>query len=130
MSNSQNNITLLVNQQDSDGVDIIKRVIGALGYAGVAGEFDTRKAPDTSIHTLDLPTTTVLQVVIHNLDTTYVLDIDGTRNGQSTQHVATLSPGGVFVYWATVSGGTGVGFTELKLTAGVTNQAYEMFLGG
>jgi len=33
MSASQNNLSLTVNQQDANGVNIVNRLLGAIGYA-------------------------------------------------------------------------------------------------
>jgi hypothetical protein len=127
MATSTNNLTLLINRQDSNGVNVENRTIGAISYAGVAGEFDIRSAPDTSQHTLDLPTTQVNQVYIKNTHATGLLTLVGTVNGGSTMTLAVLEPGGVFVVWQAV---TGKGYTELKYTADTSGTTFEMFLGG
>jgi hypothetical protein len=129
MSASQNNLTLVVNQQDSSGVDILKRVIGAIGYAGTAGEFETRAAPDTNQHTLDLPLTTPRQIIIHNTHTLGILTIVGTPSGGASATLALLGPNDIFVYWAP-SAASGTGYTTLKYTADTTGTTFEMFLGG
>lgn len=129
MSESQNNLTLLVVQQDADGVDIVNRTIGAIGYAGIAGEMETRRAPDTSQHTLDLPTTTVRQILIHNTDDAAILTIVGTPSGGAEATLCKLGPDDVFVYWAP-SEASGSGFTSLKYTSDTSSGTFEMFLGG
>ena len=50
MSASQNNLTLLVNQQDANGANIVNRSIGAIAYAGVAGEFHDGIQKDIGSH--------------------------------------------------------------------------------
>lgn len=127
MSASQNNLTLTVNQQDANGVNIINRLIGQIAFAGVAGEMETRQAPDTSQHTFDLPTPTILQIVIHNTHGTGVLTITGTINGGASQTVCKVGPGGVFASWEAVAG---AGWTDLKYTASVGGTTFEYFFGG
>lgn len=128
MSASQNNLTLTVNQQDSDGTNIVNRLIGAIGFAGTAGEFDTRSAPDTSQHTLDLPITTVYNIFIHNTHATGVITLVGTIAGGAEMTIDKIGPGDVFASWKSAT--TGVGFTSLKYTASVSGTTFEMFLGG
>jgi hypothetical protein len=129
MSVSQNNITVVVNQQDADGVDILKRVIGALGYAGAAGEFDTRTAPDTNQHTLDLPITTVRQLLIHNTHASGILTIVGTPTGGASVTLAKLGPGDLMIVWTTTAF-SDAGYSDLKYTADTLSTTFEMFLGG
>lgn len=129
MSNSQNNLTVTIQQQDVDGVDIFKRVIGVIGYAGVAGEIDTRKAPDTSQHTLDLPTTTVRQILFYNIDDAAIITLVGTPSGGAEATLAKLGPGDIFIYWAP-SEASGSGFSSLKYTSDTSSAPFQMFLGG
>lgn len=127
MASSVNNLTLVINQQDADGVNILNRTIGAISYSGTAGELEVRQAPDTSQHTLDLPTTQVNQVYIKNTHASGILTIVGTPNGGASATLAILEPGSVFIVWQAV---TGKGYTDLKYTADTTGTTFEMFLGG
>ncbi len=129
MAASTNSLTLLINQQDANGVNIVNRTIGAVSYAGAAGELEVRAAPDASIHTLDLPCTTVLQVYFKNTHATAVILLTGTISGGATQSIAKVGPGGVFAYWSNDSG-TGRGFTELKYTSDTSGATFEFFFGG
>jgi hypothetical protein len=79
MAASTNNLSLLLNQQDSSSVNIINRSIGAVSYGGSAGEFEKRTlAADTSIHTLDQPTAVVLQFYFKNTDAAALILLTGT----------------------------------------------------
>lgn len=130
MSASQNNLTLVINTQDADGVDILKRSIGAVAYAGVAGDFDKRTlAADTSIHTFDIPCANVLQFFFKNTHATAVILLTGTLQGGSTQSLCKVQPGGVFIYWSPVTSAT-AGFTELRYTSDTASATAEMFFGG
>jgi hypothetical protein len=98
MSASNNNLSLVVNQQDSSGVNIINRSVGAIAFAGVAGEFEKRTlAADTSIHTFDIPVAIVLNIYFKNTHATALILLTGTVQGGSTQTIARLPPGAVFL---------------------------------
>ncbi len=127
MSASVNALTLVINRQDSNGVNVENRSVGSVSFSGTAGEFDIRQAPDTSQHTLDLPTTQVNQFYFKNTHATAIITLVGTVNGGSSQTLAVLEPGGVFIVWQAV---TGKGFTDLKYTADTSGATFEMFLGG
>ena len=131
MSLVQNNASVLVNQQDgSTSVNLVNRSSGQVSYNGVAGEFDKRTlAADTSIHTLDLPCSIVLQFYFKNTHATANILLTGTVQGGATQTLARLPPGGIFLYWAPSTAAT-VGFTELRYTSDVASATAEMFLGG
>lgn len=130
MADSTNNISLLLNQQDASSVNILNRSIGAISFAGTAGEFERKTlAADTSIHTFDIPTTIVLQFYFKNTHATALILLTGTVQGGSTQTLARVPPGGVFVYWAPVTGAT-VGYTELRYTSSVASATCEYFMGG
>ena len=129
MSASQNNLTLLVNQQDANGVNIVNRSIGAVAYAGIVGEFHDGILTDTSSHDLDLPTTNVLQFYFKNTHATAVITLTGTIQGGASQSVTKIQPGGVFVNWCASTSAT-AGFTALSIQSDTANATYEMFLGG
>jgi len=129
MSASQNNLTLLVNQQDANGVNIVNRSIGAVAYAGIVGEFHDGILTDTSSHDLDLPTTNVLQFYFKNTHATAVITLTGTIQGGASQSIAKIQPGGVFVNWCASTSAT-AGFTALSVQSDTANATFEMFLGG
>jgi hypothetical protein len=129
MASSVNNLTLLINRQDSSGVNIENRSIGAISFAGVAGELDVRQTPDANIHAFDLPTPIVLQVYIKNTHATANLTITATPQGGASAVVAVVPAGGVFVYWAPVTTAS-AGFTAVSYTGSVTGTTFEFFLGG
>lgn len=127
MAQSTNALTLIINRQDANGVNVENRTVGSISYAGAAGEFEIRSAPDTSQHTLDLPATTVLQAYIKNTHATGKLTITGTVSGGASQTVCKLGPGDVFVVWGATNA---FGFTDLKYTADTTGTTFEYFFGG
>lgn len=127
MAQSTNNLTLVINRQDANGVNVENRTVGSVSYAGAAGEFEIRSAPDTAQHTFDLPTTTVLQIYIKNTHATGKLTIVGTVSGGASQTVCKLGPGDVLVIWGATNA---EGFTDLKYTADTTGTTFEYFFGG
>lgn len=130
MSLSQNNLSLIINQQDVNGVNILNRLVGAISYDGTAGEFDSRTlAADTSSHTFDLPTTNVKQFYFKNTHATAVVTLTGTVQGGSSQVLAKVQPGGVFVSWSPVTSAT-AGYTALSYQSDIASATAEMFLGG
>ena len=129
MASSVNNLTMLINRQDASGVNVENRNIGAVSFSGVSGEFDVRQAPGTSITTLDLPTTLVLQFYFKNTHSAANITLTGTAQGGSTQTLCVLPPGGVYVYWAPVTSTT-AGYTQLRYTSDTTGATFEMFIGG
>ena len=129
MSASQNNLTLLVNQQDANGVNIVNRSIGAIAYAGIVGEFHDGILTGTGSVTLDLPTANVLQFYFKNTHATAVITLTGTIQGGASQSIAKIQPGGVFVNWCASTSAT-AGFTALSVQSDTANATFEMFLGG
>lgn len=129
MAQSTNNLTLVINRQDANGVNVENRTVGAISYAGVAGELEIRSAPDTSSHSLDLPTTLVLQVYIKNTHATANLKITGTPQGGASAVLVDLGPGDVFVVWCGGTSGTR-GYTALSYQADTSGCTFEYFFGG
>lgn len=127
MAASVNNLTLVINRQDANGVNVENRTIGSISFSGVSGEFDIRQAPDTSSHALDLPTTEVNQLYVKNTHATAKITITGTITGGSSQIIATLEPGSVLVVWQTVAG---KGYSALSYQSDTSAATFEMFLGG
>lgn len=127
MASSTNNLTAVIIRQDSSGVNIENRSIGQISFAGSAGEFDIRQAPDTSQHSLDLPTTQVNQFYFKNTHASALITLAGTVNGGASQTLAILEPGGVFMVWQAI---TGKGYTALAYTSDTSGATFEMFLGG
>lgn len=130
MAASTNNLTLLINQQDSSGVNIINRSVGAVSYGGVAGEFDKRTlAADTSSHSFDLPAMNVLQFYFKNTHATAVITLTGTVQGGASQVLTKVQPGGIFCNWCASTSAT-AGYTALSYQSDTASATAEMFLGG
>ena|SRR3990167_1713298 len=129
MADSQNNLSLVLNQQDSSGVNILNRLIGAVQYAGSVGHFFNGNLANTNSLTLAMPTTNVLQFYFKNLDTVAVITITGTPQGGASAVLGKIEPGGTFVYWSPATSAT-AGYTALSIQSDVSDADYELFMGG
>jgi hypothetical protein len=130
MSVSQNNLSLVLNQQDASGVNIVNRSIGAISYNGVAGKFDAiTLAADTNIHAFDLPCANVLQFYFKNTHATAVILLTMTYQGGAFVAVVKVQPGAVFCNWCASTSAT-AGFTAISYTSDTASATVEMFLGG
>lgn len=134
MAESTNNLTLVVNQQDANGVNIVSRTIGALSYAGSVGVEFKGLLTTTGATSFTLPTANVLQVYIKNTHTGAILTLIGTPQSGASATLCKIYPLSAYAYWATTitgaTGSSGAGFTALSLTSDTVNATYEAFLGG
>lgn len=130
---SQNNLSLVLQQQDINGVNILNRQIGAVGYSGSVGQFTDGILLTTGATTLNFPIglTNALQVYIKNTSTTGNITMNGTPlSATGSVILAKLGPGAVSVpLWSPVSGSSG-GYSALSVTADTTNCTAEVFIGG
>lgn len=132
MSASQNNLSLVVNQQDANGVNIVNRLVGAIAYSGVDGQFTIGSLTDTSAHTQTFPSmiTTALQYYIKNTSSgAQVITVTWTHTGGSSAVVQALPPGSVLAFWCTASASP-AGITALSLQSDVANATFEQYIGG
>lgn len=128
MAQSTNVLTAVINRQDANGVNVENRSIGA-SFAGAAGEFEIRSAPDTSSHSLDLPIALVLQAYIKNTHATANLKITATPQGGASAVVVDLGPGDVFIVWSAGTSATR-GYSAISYQADTTGCTFEYFFGG
>lgn len=132
MSASQNNVSLILNQQDANGVNILNRLFGAIAYSGVDGQFTVGSLTDTSAHAQTFPSmiTTVLQYFIKNTSPgAQVLTVTWTHTGGASAVVQALPPGSVLAFWCT-AGASPAGITALSLQSDVAGATFEQFIGG
>lgn len=129
---SQNNLSLIVNEQDVNGVNILNRLVGAIAYAGTVGEFITGILTTTGATAITLPTTNCSNVLFHNTHATANITVNWTPNAATGSVIAgKLQPGGVLALWQSTAQGTSSGaISALTGTADVANATYEIFLGG
>lgn len=132
MSASQNNLSLVINQQDVNGVNILNRLIGAIEYAGVDGQFTVGSLTDTSAHSQTFPSmiTTCLQYYIKNTSAgAQVITVTWTHTSGASAIVQALPPGSVLVFWDTAAASP-AGITALSLQSDIANATFEQFIGG
>ncbi len=134
MAESTNNLTLVLNEQDASGVNILSRTIGAASYAGAVGNWFKGLLTTTGATAFTLPTTNVLQVYVKNTHTGAVLTLIGTPQSGASATLCKIYPLSVYAYWATqvtgTTGSSGAGFSALSLTSDTLNATYEAYLGG
>jgi hypothetical protein len=130
MAASQNNLSLVINQQDTNGVNILNRLVGAIPYAGVAGEFNNSILTTTGATSITVPTTNILQFYFRNTSTSANITVSWTPLAATGSVIASkIGPSGAIAMWC-ASSGSSQGFSALSLTADVANATFEYFLGG
>lgn len=128
MSASQNNLSLLLNQQDTNGTNILNRLVGAIAFAGVAGTYTDGILTGTGAVAQTLPTATILQYFLKNTHATGKIQVTWTPNGGASAVVQSVGPGGVLCFWMAASSSNGI--TALSYTADTAGTTYESFIGG
>lgn len=128
MAASQNNLTLVINQQDTNGVSILNRTIGAITFAGIVGQF-TDGILLTGATVFTLPTANIYQFLFQNNHASSIVTLNATKQGGTGSVIALVGPSGVFAYWGQTSGST-EGFTAITGNPSVSGTPFHMFLGG
>lgn len=127
MSASQNNLSLVLNQQDATGVNIIKRTY-EVDYAGVAGQWINGILTSTGATAITVPTTNIMQMFFQNTHATANITLNIT--GATGTALIKVPAGGISVpIWASTTGPSGA-ITSVTGTADVASATYQMFLGG
>src|SRR3990167_234701 len=116
MSASQNNLSLIVNQQDSDGTNILNRTIGAIAYAGVVGQYSNGILTTTGATAITVPTTNVQQFLFYNPHATANITLNTT--GATGTSLLKVPAGGIVAIWAASTGPSGA-ITSITGTADV-----------
>lgn len=130
---SQNNLSLMIQQQDISGVNIINRIVGVVGYSGAVGQFTDGILTGTGATNIPFPTglTNALQVYIINTSATGNITINATPlSATGSVIVAKLAPGALSIpLWTPVSGSSG-GYSAMTGTADLPNCTFQCFIGG
>lgn len=126
MSASQNNLSLIVNQQDSNGVNILNRLIGAIPYAGIVGQFTDGLLAGTGATTFTVPTTNVLQFLF--LNTHAAANITLNITGATGTALIKVPPGGIVTIW-NPTGASGA-ITAVTGASDIASGTYSLFMGG
>lgn len=130
---SQNNLSLVVQQQDVNGVNILNRSIGPVSYSGAVGQFTDGILLTTGATSIAFPVglTNALQIYVKNTSATGNITINATPlSATGSVIIAKLGPGAISVpLWSPVSGSSG-GYSAMTGTADTTNCTCEIFIGG
>jgi hypothetical protein len=127
---SQNNLSLVVNQQDVNGVNILNRTIGAIAYPGTVGQYTDGLLTGTGAVAFTLPTTNVYQLMFLNTHATAVITVNWTPANATGSIIAKdVGPGGVLVFWEPTQSVSGC-ITAITGTSNTANATFSMFLGG
>ena len=130
---SQNNLSLVLQQQDINGVSILNRQIGVVSYSGAVGQFTDGILLTTGATALSFPVglTNALQFYFKNTSATGNITINCTPLSATGSVITSkLGPGAVAIpLWSPVSGASG-GFSAITGTADLTNCTFECFIGG
>lgn len=130
MAASTNNLSLVVNQQDSAGVNVLNRTIGAISYAGLVGQWTDGLLVTINVAvTITLPTPTVLQLYLKNTHASAIITVTWTPQGGASNISEKVAPGGILVFWNPVTNTT-AGITALILNPDTANTTFDLFLGG
>ena len=127
MSASQNNLSLTINQQDTNGVNILNRLFGPVAASATVGEFINGILTTTGATALTLPTTNIVQFFFKNTHATAQINLNIT--GATGTGLIRVAPGAVVAIWAPATGASGA-LTAITGTSDVANATYEVFLGG
>lgn len=130
-SPSQNNISLVLNQQDVNGVNILNRVIGVTGYtSGTVGQFTEGNLTTTGSTSQTLPKASILQYLFVNTHATANVTVSWTPESATGSVIAgKVGPGGALLLWQTSSGASGA-ITAVSLQSDTVNTTFQQFFGG
>lgn len=132
MSASQNNLSLVLNQQDASGINILNRQIGVIPFAGTVGAFYDGILTGTGATTITFPVglTNCLQFYFKNTHASANITINWTPLAATGSVIAQkLVPGSALLCWQTATGSSG-GITAVTGTADAVNATFECFIGG
>ena len=127
MSASQNNLSLTINQQDTNGVNILNRLFGPIAASATVGEFINGILTTTGATTITVPTTNVTQFFFKNTHATAQINLNLT--GATGTALIRVAPGAVVAIWTPATGASGA-LTAITGTADIVNATYEFFAGG
>lgn len=129
---AENNLSITIQQLDSNGQTISRRFITASETAAVTGTFFAGRLTGTSQTTVTMPpnVSQARQILVKNLGASGsgTLTVVWTPTTGAEATVAVLGVDGVIVLWDDAVHAT-AGISSLKLTASIANTDYEAFIG-
>lgn len=126
----QNNVSIVLQQLDTNGQVTVRRVFLVSDTAPTVGEFRSGTLIDTNQATISLPITQPRQVLFKNTHATAKVTVVWTPFGGAEATINKIGPGGAILLWDATAAGTGIGVSSLKLTSDTANATYELFIGG
>lgn len=127
---AQNNLTLILEQKDSNGQFLARRQFTISETDPDAGEFRSGILIDTNQATITLPFAQCRQILFRNTHTSAKITVVWTPQGGAEATINKVGPGGGIALWDDTAATTGIGISSLKLTSDVANATYELFVGG
>jgi hypothetical protein len=130
-SNSQNNLSMVLNQQDVNGVNVLNRLLGVTGYtSGNVGQFTEGNLTTTGSTAQTLPKSTILQYLFINTHPTANVTVSWTPESATGSVIAAkVGPGAALMLWQTTSGASGA-ITAVSLQSDTVNTTFQQFFGG
>lgn len=135
MSASQNILSLVLSQQDSNGVDILKpRQVGPISYSGSVGQFNDVILTGTGSTTVNFPIglTTAYQMYFRNTMTgsTGFITVSATPLAATGSVIlGKIGPGASLISWSPITGSSG-GYSAASVQADTSGCTFEYFIGG
>ncbi len=126
---AQNNLTATIQQLDSVGATLARRVTTYSDIAPSVGDFTAGLLTVLTEVTITLPIAQARQVMIHNTHATAKITVKWTPNGGAKATIIILQPGDMIAFWSPLTGATN-GISLLTLTSDTLNATYESFVGG
>lgn len=130
---STNSLSIVLQEVDANGVNVLNRQIGPVTYTGFAGQMNTALLTGTGATTINFPPglTNALQVYVKNTSVTGNVTISMTPlSATGVVIIAKLAPGAVSIpLWSPLSGSSG-GYSNMTATADTTNCTIEYYIGG
>jgi hypothetical protein len=125
---SENSYFQIIASFLDSGGNANDRPLAQVPYDSARGQFNVGNLPDGSAKSLALPSPTIYQVYVKNLDASQSITVNWTPVGQAQVQAQVLAPGSMLLLWDVI--GQGGGVTGVQLTAsGAGNVNYEVFLG-
>ena len=130
---SQNNLSLVLQQQDINGVNVLNRIVPVVGYSGAIGQFTEGTLTGTGATAIPFPLglTNALQVYFINTSATGNITLNATPlSATGSVIIAKLAPGALSIpLWTPLSGSSG-GYSALTGTADLSGCTFQCFIGG
>lgn len=133
MANATNTLQMTITSADQNGIIGINRGAGNPQLAGNVGELIVNQQLASGDNVISLPQANVYNIYVKNNAANgsgQKVIVKATPQGGALQTLASLEPGGVFIWWNPINTDNLGSFTALTLNASAANIPVEFFLGG